>query len=36
MSSHEDNIKKEFEAAEGIVDTNAEVKTNQDGKITQL
>ena len=36
MSSHEDNIKKEFEAAEGIVDTNAEVKANQDGKITQL
>ncbi len=36
MSSHEDNIKKEFEKAEGIVDTNAEVKTNQDGKITQL
>ena len=36
MSSHEDNIKKEFEAEEGIVDTNAEVKTNQDGKITQL
>jgi len=36
MSSHEDNIKKEFEAAEGIVDTNAEVKTNQDCKITQL
>ena len=28
MSSHEDNIKKEFEAAEGIVDTAAEVKTN--------
>ena len=36
MSSHEDNIKKEFEAAEGIVDTTAEVKTNDDGKITQL
>jgi len=36
MSSHEDNIKKEFEAAEGIVDTKAEVKTNEDGKITQL
>jgi len=36
MSSHEDNIKKEFEAAEGIVDTTAEVKTNVDGKITEL
>ncbi len=37
MSSHEDNIKKEFEAAEGIVDTKAEVKTtNADGKITDL
>ena len=36
MSSHEDNIKKEFEAAEGIVDTKAEVKTNEDGKITEL
>jgi len=36
MSSHEDNIKKEFEAAEGIVDTKAEVKTNEEGKITEL
>jgi len=36
MSSHEDNIKKEFEAAEGIIDTTAEVKTNADGKITEL
>lgn len=36
MSSHEDNIKKEFEAAEGIVDTTAEVKTNEEGKITGL
>lgn len=36
MSSHEDNIKKEFEAAEGIIDTKAEVKTNADGKITEL
>ena len=36
MSSHEDNIKKEFEAAEGIIDTNAEAKTNADGNITQL
>ena len=36
MSSHEDNIKKEFEAAEGIVDTAAEVKTNDEGKITEL
>ncbi len=36
MSSHEDNIKKEFEAAEGIIDTKAEVKTNTDGKITEL
>jgi len=36
MSSHEDNVKKEFEAAEGIVDTKAEVKTNEEGKITEL
>ena len=36
MSSHEDNIKKEFEAAEGIIDTKAEVKANADGKITEL
>jgi len=36
MSSHEDNIKKEFEAAEGIVDTTAEVKTNDEGKVTEL
>ena len=36
MSSHEDNVKKEFEAAEGIVDTAAEVKTNDEGKITEL
>lgn len=36
MSSHEDNIKKEFEAAEGIQDTEATVKTNEDGVVTEL
>jgi len=36
MSSHEDNIKKEFAEAEGIVDTTAEVKTNDEGKVTEL
>ena len=38
MSSHEDNIKKEFEESEGIIDTKAEVetKTNDDGNITNL
>ena len=33
---HEENIKKEFEAAEGIQETEAEVVTNEDGKITNL
>lgn len=36
MSSHEDNIKKEFEAAEGIQDTEATVKTNEDGTVKNL
>lgn len=36
MSSHEDNIKKEFEAAEGIQDTEATVKTDEGGKVTNL
>jgi hypothetical protein len=36
MSKHEENIKKEFEAAEGIEDTKAEVVKNEDGKISNL
>lgn len=36
MSSHEDNIKKEFEAAEGIQDTTATVTTNDDGTVKEL
>ena len=36
MSNHKENIKKEFEAAEGIQETDAEVVKNDDGKISSL
>ena len=36
MSKHEENIKKEFEAAEGIEDTKAEVVKKEDGTISNL
>ena len=36
MSSHEDNIKKEFEAAEGIQTTEATVVPSDEGKVTDL
>jgi hypothetical protein len=33
---HNENIQKEFAESEGIVDTPSEVKTNKEGKITDL
>ena len=36
MSSHEDNIKKEFEASEGIQDTEATVVKSDNGTVTNL
>lgn len=36
MTSHKDNIKKEFEEAEGIQNAEATVKTNEAGVITEL